>query len=170
MEIKSLSNLYHPVLCLHVPNRFCRVKTFHLDRGILHCKKCRNCSHKQTRGTGLEFETTGIDIWWKGIGVVICWFCMQGQMVSPVWESIRCFSYSLWCQLHRTSKTQKLLNRVRWDLRLIASIFPNTKLVRSFMLPRVAWCYSRNVRAMEQTRNRINRAAAKEIQCLGESS
>lgn len=60
-------------------------------------------------------------------------------------------------------KTQKLLDRVRWDLRLLASVFPNTKLVWSFLLPRVAWRYSKNVRAMEQSRNRVNRAAAKEI-------
>lgn len=31
------------------------------------------------------------------------------------------------------------------------------------MLPGVAWRYSKNVRAMEQTRNRVNRAAANEI-------
>lgn len=31
-----------------------RAKMFSLDSGILHCKKCRRCSLKEARGTGLR--------------------------------------------------------------------------------------------------------------------
>uniref|UniRef100_A0A8W8KXW4 SGNH hydrolase-type esterase domain-containing protein n=1 Tax=Magallana gigas TaxID=29159 RepID=A0A8W8KXW4_MAGGI len=115
-------------------------------------------------GQGLGLQTKGIDIWWQGYGGLrfvdlACKLRWLAQFENPPnLIVIHCGANDI-----GQVKTQKLLDRVRWDLRLLASIFPNTKLVWSFLLPRVAWRYSKNVRVMEQTRNRVNRAAAKEI-------
>ncbi|XP_052692399.1 uncharacterized protein LOC128170666 isoform X2 [Crassostrea angulata] len=115
-------------------------------------------------GQGLGLQTKGIDIWWQGYGGLrfvdlACKLRWLAQFENPPnFIVIHCGANDI-----GQVKTQKLLDRVRWDLRLLASVFPNTKLVWSFLLPRVAWRYSKNVRAMEQSRNRVNRAAAKEI-------
>ncbi|XP_052695416.1 uncharacterized protein LOC128173783 [Crassostrea angulata] len=119
-------------------------------------------------GHGLGLQTKGIDIWWQGYGGLrfvdlSCKLSWLAQFENPPnFIVIHCGANDI----HQV-KTQKLLDRVRWDLHLLASIFPNTKLVWSFFLPRVAWRYSKNVRAMEQTQNRVNRAAAKEILSCG---
>lgn len=47
----------------------------------------------------------------------------------------------------------------------IGKLCPNTKIVWSCFLPRFAWRYSQNVKAMEETRARVNREA---IRCISD--
>ena len=78
------------------------------------------------------------------------------------------YPYALWRQWFGFDSLAKLLYRIKWDIRLIASVFPNCKLIWSFVLPRISWRTSQNARSLEQARNRVNRFAAREIFDCGE--
>lgn len=61
----------------------------------------------------------------------------------------------------------KLLYRIKWDIKLLASVFPDYQLVWSFILPQITRKYSRNPRSMEQARKKVNSLAAKEVLSCG---
>ena len=56
---------------------------------------------------------------------------------------------------------------VKAKLNYIHELFPNTKIVWSEILPRKEWRYSRNLKAMDRSRKRLNSAAATEAIRLG---
>lgn len=163
MEVKCISNLYQVSTYMFQIN-FAGLRCSVWIVGSSIVRNAGIAALSRPGGQGLGLQTKGIDIWWQGYGGL--WFvdlaCKLRWLAQfenpPNFIVIHCGANDI-----GQVKTQKLLDRVRWDLRLLASVFPNTKLVWSFLLPRVAWRYSKNVRAMEQSRNRVNRAAAKEI-------
>lgn len=61
-------------------------------------------------------------------------------------------AYSLW----------DLRYQIKYVLRNMIDMFPNTKIIWSQILPRKNWRYSRNEKAMERSRCRVNSAAATE--------
>lgn len=56
-----------------------------------------------------------------------------------------------------------LRNKLQRILKLVAEDLPGTRLVWSQMLPRLKWRYSKNNKAMEKGRYRVNNAVAKFI-------
>lgn len=163
MEVKCISNLYQVSTYMFQIN-FVGLRCSVWIVGSSIVRNAGIAALSRPGGQGLGLQKKGIDIWWQGYGGLrfvdlACKLRWLAQFENPPnFIVIHCGANDI-----GQVKTQKLLDRVRWDLRLLASVFPNTKLVWSFLLPRVAWRYSKNVRAMEQTRNRVNRAAAKEI-------
>uniref|UniRef100_A0A8W8JY83 Uncharacterized protein n=1 Tax=Magallana gigas TaxID=29159 RepID=A0A8W8JY83_MAGGI len=54
---------------------------------------------------------------------------------------------------------KSLLEKLQDTLEQIAKLFPRSKLVWSNLLPRFNWRYSEDIRAMEDSRKRVNREA-----------
>ena len=115
-------------------------------------------------GTGLGLENLGIKLWWQGYGgLKFIDIAKKLRYLStlqdrPQFILMHCGGNDL-----GLISLAKLLYRIKWDIRLIASVFPNCKLIWSFLLPRISWRTSQNARSMEQARNRVNRFAAREI-------
>lgn len=110
----------------------------------------------------------GIELWWQGYGglkfvdVAKKLRYLATLQDSPQFIVMHCGGNDL-----GQIPLSKLLYRVKWDIRLMASVFPDCQLVWSFILPRITWRYSQRPRCMEQARNRVNRLAAKEVLACG---
>ena len=115
-------------------------------------------------GTGLGLENLSIELWWQGYGgLKFIDIAKKLRYLStlqdpPHFILMHCGGNDL-----GLISLAKLLYRIKWDIRLIASVFPNCKLIWSFVLPRISSRTSQNARSMEQARNRVNRFAAREI-------
>ena len=115
-------------------------------------------------GTGLGLEHLSIELWWQGYGrLKFIYIAKKLRYLSTLQEPphfvlMHCGGTDL-----GLISVLKLLYRIKWDIRLIASVFPNCKLIWSFVLPRISWRTSQNARSIEQARNRVNRFAAREI-------
>lgn len=62
-------------------------------------------------------------------------------------------------------KLESLLEQLKVTLAKIGKLFPYTKIVWSCLLPRFAWRYSQNFKAMDEARATFNRGA---IWCMSE--
>lgn len=119
-------------------------------------------------GTSLGLKSRGIELWWQGYGglkfvdVAKKLRYLATLQDSPQFIVMHCGGNDL-----GQIPLSKLLYRVKWDIRLMASVFPDCQLVWSFILPRITWRYSQRPRCMEQARNRVNRLAAKEVLACG---
>uniref|UniRef100_A0A8W8IA39 SGNH hydrolase-type esterase domain-containing protein n=1 Tax=Magallana gigas TaxID=29159 RepID=A0A8W8IA39_MAGGI len=119
-------------------------------------------------GTSLGLKSMGIELWWQGYGglkfvdVAKKLRYLATLQDSPQFIVMHCGGNDL-----GQIPLSKLLYRVKWDIRLMASVFPDCQLVWSFILPRITWRYSQRPRCMEQARNRVNRLAAKEVLACG---
>eukprot|EP00105_Crassostrea_gigas_P038430 XP_019922578.1 PREDICTED: uncharacterized protein LOC109618698 [Crassostrea gigas] len=107
-------------------------------------------------GTSLGLKSMGIELWWQEYG---------GLKFVDVAKKLRYLATlqdsPQFIVMHGNDFGQiplsKLLYRVKWDIRLMASVFPDCQLVWSFILPRITWRYSQRPRCMEQARNRKDR-------------
>ncbi|XP_062610679.1 uncharacterized protein LOC134272468 [Saccostrea cucullata] len=99
-------------------------------------------------GWSLGLSERGVDIWWQGYGglkfidLVHKVRHLATLEDPPRYLIIHCGANDL-----GQIKLSRLLYRIKWDIQLLSRIFTNTTLVWSFLLPRISWRHSSNVRA-----------------------
>ena len=101
------------------------------------------------------------DLWWQGY---------SGMGIQEVRQKIRtlllvrnCPNYLvLHCGGNDIGKikSRQICNFIKAVVSFIQSAMPGTKLVWSQLLPRLSWRYSKNIKAMDKARKRINSFAA----------
>ncbi|XP_061194825.1 uncharacterized protein LOC133202988 [Saccostrea echinata] len=127
-------------------------------------KRASMAARLRPGGWSLGLTQRGVDMWWQGYGGLKFIDLVQKVRYLATLEDppryliIHCGANDL-----GQIKLSRLLYRIKWDIQLLSRIFTNTTLVWSFLLPRISWRHSSNIRAMEQARDRLNRWAAKQV-------
>ncbi|XP_048759290.2 uncharacterized protein LOC125668895 [Ostrea edulis] len=131
-------------------------------------KKASIAARNRPGGWSLGLNQRGVDIWWQGYGGLK--FIQLVKKVRylatsedpPKYLLIHCGANDL-----GQTKLQSLLHRIKADIKLLSGISSHTTLIWSFLLPRISWRHSQNVKAIEQARNRLNRWAANQVFACG---
>uniref|UniRef100_A0A8W8LRM7 Uncharacterized protein n=1 Tax=Magallana gigas TaxID=29159 RepID=A0A8W8LRM7_MAGGI len=104
------------------------------------------------------FGIAKTEIWWQGYGGMVLSQLIPKLRVLRRIENdpdiliIHCGANSLGFIMFKA-----LLEKLHDTLKQIAKLFPRSKLVWSNLLPRFNWRYSEDIRAMEDSRKRVNR-------------
>uniref|UniRef100_A0A8W8I329 SGNH hydrolase-type esterase domain-containing protein n=1 Tax=Magallana gigas TaxID=29159 RepID=A0A8W8I329_MAGGI len=112
------------------------------------------------RKGGLNLGIVNTEIWWQGYGGMVLSQLLPKLRVLRRIENdpdvliIHCGANSL-----GLIELKSLLEKLQDTLEQIAKLFPRSKLVWSNLLPRFNWRYSEDIRAMEDSRKRVNREA-----------
>nr|XP_034336141.1 uncharacterized protein LOC117692458 [Crassostrea gigas] len=112
------------------------------------------------RKGGLNLGIVKTEIWWQGYGGMVLSQLLPKLRVLRRIENdpdvliIHCGANSL-----GLIELKSLLEKLQDTLEQIAKLFPRSKLVWSNLLPRFNWRYSEDIRAMEDSRKRVNREA-----------
>uniref|UniRef100_A0A8W8NC18 SGNH hydrolase-type esterase domain-containing protein n=1 Tax=Magallana gigas TaxID=29159 RepID=A0A8W8NC18_MAGGI len=112
------------------------------------------------RKGGLKLGIVNTEIWWQGYGGMVLSQLLPKLRVLRRIENdtdvliIHCGANSL-----GLIELKSLLEKLQDTLEQIAKLFPRSKLVWSNLLPRFNWRYSEDIRAMEDSRKRVNREA-----------
>jgi lysophospholipase L1-like esterase len=132
-------------------------------------KRASIAARSRPGGLSLGLTQRGINIWWQGYGglkfmhLVAKIRHLANFEDRPKYMLIHCGANDL-----GQVRLANLLHKIKFDIELLASIFPHTTIIWSFLLPRILWRHSQKTRALEQARNRVNRfAAAQVFRCGG---
>lgn len=122
------------------------------------------------RKGGLNLGIVNTEIWWQGYGGMVLSQLLPKLRVLRRIENdpdvliIHCGANSL-----GLIELKSLLEKLQDTLEQIAKLFPRSKLVWSNLLPRFNWRYSEDIRAMEDSRKRVNREAILLVTSMGGS-
>lgn len=120
------------------------------------------------RKGGLNLGIVNTEIWWQGYGGMVLSQLLPKLRVLRRIENdpdvliIHCGANSL-----GLIELKSLLEKLQDTLEQIAKLFPRSKLVWSNLLPRFNWRYSEDIRAMEDSRKRVNREAILLVTSMG---
>ena len=119
-------------------------------------------------GSSLGLDKAGINLWWQGY---------SGLNLVQTRSKIQSLSYIeqppdylvLHCGGNDIGKTpvSQIRILISQTFTFIMTLFPNTKILWSQILPRLTWRYSSNNQAMERSRVRLNSYAGKQTLSLG---
>lgn len=129
-------------------------------------KRASIASRERKRGLNLGIVNT--EIWWQGYGGMVLSQLLPKLRVLRRIENdpdvliIHCGANSL-----GLIELKSLLEKLQDTLEQIAKLFPRSKLVWSNLLPRFNWRYSEDIRAMEDSRKRVNREAILLVTSMG---